>query len=583
VVLFLLSASFAQAQDSIAPPYRLKTVVSNLDLSQKWKGKLEKPFLKAKDSIGVVEQARETETVLASLGYMEAALNGFQLVENQLSLDFHQGPIYLLDSITMHGLGEEAVQSGGYNKMNRDQVLLDLEDIKQRMEGNLKIYQNQGYPFAKFDSLEIAYASRPDTFYTRIDYQFDPGQLVLIDSVEVTGDIREKPEFVRGMINIYAEDAFDQSDIDAAPRILNNSIYFKNVKPLEVVFTEEDRATLKVGLESRKAGKFDLLLGILPPRTENDKLGFTALADFQLVSPIFRAGEIIQFRFDKLVGSSQKLHLGYSQPYIFGSPMQIEGEFDLLKQDTIFLTRYSRLATAYAFSPQLAVKVYLKNKTSTLIATDQYDSLRPPPVLDGRDQTYGLGFSFNNLDYRFNPRKGWDIQVDFGIGRKRVLDNPTLDDRIYEGLVLSLPKRELNFHIDWYRNFSKRAVLRLGGHGYWLDQQQYFENDLLQVGGSRTIRGFDENQFFANLATRFTVEQRFLLEQNSYIFVFSDYAYLENRAESNEILRPWGVGLGLTYETKAGMVSVTYAVGRVAEFPFQPSRGRIHVGLVNQF
>lgn len=570
-----------QAQDSIVPPYKIKTVTSNLALASKMQGKLEKSFLKAKDSTEVVEKAREAEEVLAANGYVEAALNGFTVEENRLTLDFHQGPVYLLDSIEMNGLGEAALQSGGYDKLN--QSILDLEDIKLRMEGNLRTYQDLGYPFAIFDSLRIAYATGKDSVFTQVGYQFDPGNLVLIDSVEVSGDIREKPEFVRGMINIYTGDAFDQSAIDAAPRILNNSIYFKNVKPMEVVFTEEDKATLKVELESRKAGKFDLLLGILPPRTDNDKFGFTALADFQLVSPLFRAGEIIQFRYDKLVGTSQKLHLGYSQPYIFGSPLQVEGEFDLLKQDTIFLTRYSRLATAYAFSPQLAVKVYLKNKTSTLIATDQYDSLTPPPVLDGKDQTYGLGFSFNNLDYRFNPRKGWDISADFGIGRKRVIDNPTLDDRIYRGLILRLPKREAEFHVDWYRNFSKRMVLHLGGDAYWLDQDQYFENDLLQVGGSRTIRGFDENQFFASLATQFTVEQRFLLEQNSYIFVFSDYAYLENRAESNEILRPWGIGLGLTYETKAGMVSVTYAVGRVAEFPFQPSRGRIHVGLVNQF
>jgi hypothetical protein len=50
-----------------------------------------------------------------------------------------------------------------------------------------------------------------------------------------------------------------------------------------------------------------------------------------------------------------------------------------------------------------------------------------------------------------------------------------------------------------------------------------------------------------------------------------------------KVMRPWGVGLGLTYETKAGMLSVTYAAGQVAGAPFQPARGKIHIGLVNQF
>lgn len=516
-------------------------------------------------------------------GYLEAALDSFQKEGNQLTLHFHTGRRYLIEDINMRGLGEVEYQKADYAKMASKKQPLDPDDLQERLRQNLDAYQNQGYPFARFDSLQIAWRKENENLYGGLSYRFQTGKLVTIDSILVEGDVREKPAFIQGMIGMYPGDIFDQSAIDQAPKILQNSIYFKNVKPMEVEFTDEQSANLRVKVEPRKAGKFDLLLGILPPRDESAKLEFTGLADFQLVSPLFRAGELLEFRYDKLVGSSQKLHLSYAQPYLFGSPMLVRGEFDLLKQDTTFLTRYLKLSTAYAFSPQLSVKVYYKNKTSSLIATKQYDSLRPPPVLDGKDQTYGIGFEFQNLDYRFSPRRGWDIRLDFGIGRKRIIDNPTLDDRIYQGLTLRLPKREADFNIRWFRNYTKRLVLMLGGRTYWLDQEQYFENDLLLTGGSRTIRGFDENQFFANLLVQGTIENRFLLEENSYLFVFSDYAYLENRSEDGRTLRPWGIGLGLTYETRAGMVSVTYAAGRVAEFPFQPSRGRIHVGLINQF
>lgn len=547
------------------------------------KKKMEKTFLRKRDSLDIVETAREVEAYLSGQGYLEVALEDFGKKGNRLQLDFHTGPRYLLDSIRMDGLGEVEYQKAGYEKLAEKQLPFDPDQIQELMTENLRAYQNQGYPFARFDSLEIAWRKTKGNLHGALSYQFQPGKLVTIDSIRVNGDVREKDNFIQGMIGIYPGDIFDQSAIDQSPKILGNSIYFKNVKPVKVEFEDEQTAKLTIDVEPRKAGKFDLLLGILPPRDESARLEFTGLADFQLVSPLFRSGELLEFRYDKLVGSSQKLHLSYAQPYLFGSPMQVKGEFDLLKQDTIFLTRYLKLSTAYAFTPQLAVRVYYKNKTSTLIATNQYDSLSPPPVLDGKDQTYGIGFEFQNLDYRFNPRRGWQINLDFGIGRKRIVDNPTLDDRIYEGLTLRLPKREADFNIRWFRNYTKRLVFMLGGRTYWLDQQQYFQNDLLQTGGSRTIRGFDENQFFANLLVQGTIENRFLLEENSYLFVFSDYAYLENRAEDGRTLRPWGIGLGLTYETRAGMVSVTYAAGRVAEFPFQPSRGRIHVGLINQF
>ncbi|HHG84264.1 MAG TPA: hypothetical protein ENJ82_05890, partial [Bacteroidetes bacterium] len=287
----------------------------------------------------------------------------------------------------------------------------------------------------------------------------------------------------------------------------------------------------------------------------------------------------------KLTGSSQKMHLQYAHPYLFGSPMRIHTEFDLLKQDTTFLTRFLKGAVYYAFNPNLALKVYYKKKTSSLITTTRYelDTSKVPPVLDGKDQTYGLGFEFDNLDYRYSPRKGWRILADFGLGRKKVVRNPKLTENVYNGLMFNLPKREVDLQVAWFRAYSKRLVLMLANRTYWLDQEQYFQNDLLQVGGSRSIRGFNENQFFTDFYSMFTVENRFLLEQNSYIFVFSDYAYLENKSGTDKVLRPWGLGLGLTYETKAGMISVTYAVGKVKNFAFQPSRGRIHVGLINQF
>lgn len=516
-------------------------------------------------------------------GYLEFALDSFAVTKKHLQLHFHQGPAYLLDSVKLEGLSEVVASKSNYANLNKELNPFDLEALQAQLQANLETYQNQGYPFANFDSLKMDYVESPGTLKTKISYVFSPGKLVTLDSVLVKGKVREKPDFIQGMVGLHPGELFNQSQIDNASKILNNSIYFKEVPPVEVEFLDDEKAKLTINVKPRKSGKFDLLLGILPPRDESAKLEFTGLADFQLVSPLFRSGELIEFRYDKLVGSSQKLHLRYAQPYIFGSPMQIEADFDLLKQDTTFLTRYLRLATSYAFNPQLSVKVYYKNKISTLISTRQYDSLSPPPVLDGRDQTYGIGFAFQNLDYRFSPRKGWDIRADLGIGRRTIIDNPTLDDRIYLGLERRIPKREAEFELRWFKSYSKRLVVMLANHTYLLDQPQYFANDLMQVGGSRSIRGFDENQFFTNFYSQFTFENRFLLEQNSYLFVFTDYAYLENNSENGRTLRPWGIGLGLTYETKAGMVSVTYAAGKVAEFPFQPSRGRIHVGLVNQF
>jgi translocation and assembly module TamA len=573
-----------RAQDSLRKAPRIRTVETGLPA-----GRLDrmavKTFKGLRDSTAILPARVALAQRMGRLGWAEFSVDTFDLQGQHLRLESHLGRNYRVASLQLDGLNELSYQRGGFGRWGQRQKPLDWPLLRASLLACLDEYQDNGYPFARFDSLEVDFRGNDDTVLTDIRYRFMPGKLVTLDTLIVVGDIRERREFVERFTGIYPGDVFDQSRIDNAQRILNGSIYFRNARTPLVEFTGEDKAKVTLRLDSRKSGKFDLLLGILPPRDADSKLQFTGLVDVQLVSPVFRAGELIQFRFDKLVGASQKLHLQYAQPYIFGSPIRIQGELDLLKQDTTFLTRFGKYAAGYAFNPNLSVRVYYKGKTSTLISTTAYvlDSTTTPPVLDAKDQTYGLGFEFENLDYRLNPRKGWHITADVGIGRKRILPNARLAESLYDGLQMNMSKREADFQAEWFRAWSKRMVLRLANRTYWLDQPQYFQNDLLQVGGSRSIRGFNENQFFTNFMTFFTLENRFILEENSYLFVFSDYAYLENVTGTERILRPFGVGLGMTYETKAGMLSLTYAAGQAGAQSFQPSRGRIHIGLINQF
>jgi outer membrane protein assembly factor BamA len=544
-----------------------------------------KVLRKSQDSLGCAQKIALITRKKAEKGFLEFLIDSVGKSADTLNLRVFQGPPYQIRSLKFTHLNETYAERSGLSKMAKKKGALNAYHLKSQMKECLGSYQNEGYPFARFDSLEVVFKKECDTVWADLSYVLNPGKLVTIDTVFVLGDIREHDAFVCRLAGIYPGEVFDQSQIDQARRLLNGSIYFKDVKSPKVEFVGDDKAQVTLSLSSRKSGKFDLLFGLLPPRQEGDRLEFTGLVDLQLVSPLFRAGEIIQFRYDKLMGSSQKMHLQYAHPYMFGSPIRIQGEFDLLKQDTTFLTRWGRFSAAYSITPNLALEVFYKGRRSSLISTRAFeaDSTRIPPVLDGKDQTYGLGFEFENLDYRFNPRKGWKISADIGIGQKQVLKNPRLAEQLYQGLQTSLGRKELDLQLDWYRGYGKRWVLRLANRTYWLDQPQYFQNDLLQVGGSRTLRGFNENEFFADFMTLFTMENRFILEENSYLFVFSDYAYLENQSGLNRVLRPWGLGLGMTYETRAGMLSVTYASGQVGDQTFQPARGRIHIGIVNQF
>ncbi|MCB0851817.1 MAG: BamA/TamA family outer membrane protein, partial [Bacteroidetes bacterium] len=359
----------------------------------------------------------------------------------------------------------------------------------------------------------------------------------------------------------------------------------QRVRPPQVSFTADERAYIDIEVERKKAGKFDVLLGILPPVNNTQRLQFTGSMDILLVSPL-RFGEQIAFKYNKLVGSSQQVNFDLMVPYLFRIPLKLETHFDLLKQREDFLNLNASGSALFEFSPFLAGRFYVKNRSSRLLDSAFRDtSTMNFSQLDGNRRLFGLGLVYENLDYKLNPGKGWSAFVDVGVGRRMIRENFLLKNafpEVYQDLNLRQPVNEINMEVNWYKTLFPRNVIHLANRTYWLGMENYLRNDQLQVGGSRSIRGFNENEFFTDFYSFFTAEYRFQLERDSYLFLFGDYAYLENN-ETGTIDYPMGVGFGMNYGTKAGIISLVYAIGRSKEIPFQPARGKIHIGFINQF
>jgi len=176
------------------------------------------------------------------------------------------------------------------------------------------------------------------------------------------------------------------------------------------------------------------------------------------------------------------------------------------------------------------------------------------------------------------------LRTDLGAGNKVIRRNAGLDSLDYDKIVLNLPSREISFYFRYFISPVKRSVIMLGNQTFRLDLSQYFRNDLQTIGGSQLLRGFNENQFFARFYSLFTLEYRYLLDRNSNLFVFVDHAYIDWReADIRQELRPTGIGGGLNFETRAGILNITFATGSVGDIPFTPSRPRVHFGIVSLF
>jgi hemolysin activation/secretion protein len=113
---------------------------------------------------------------------------------------------------------------------------------------------------------------------------------------------------------------------------------------------------------------------------------------------------------------------------------------------------------------------------------------------------------------------------------------------------------------------------------------QLFLNELFQLGGNKTLRGFDEESFYASAFAIATLEYRYLMGPSSYLFSFLDAAYLGRKSiQGNGGGKYAGIGLGCTFETKSGLFSLAYAAGKNNDLPFNFRASKIHFGFVSLF
>jgi hemolysin activation/secretion protein len=135
-----------------------------------------------------------------------------------------------------------------------------------------------------------------------------------------------------------------------------------------------------------------------------------------------------------------------------------------------------------------------------------------------------------------------------------------------------------------YFKTGKQTTFKAAFNGGWVQSPRIFRNELYQLGGFRMLRGFDEESIYASAYAVITAEYRLLIGLNSFLYAFTDGALVRNNSQfANNSNSFFGTGLGLAFETKAGIFNVAFAAGKRNDLPFNLRQSKIHFGYVNFF
>lgn len=473
---------------------------------------------------------------------------------------------------------EEAVLSEvGFREKIYANKAFYFKEVRKFLEKLLQYYENNGFPFAsvKLDSIVIK-----DNIISAQILSLKNTE-ILVDSISIKGKAKISKAYLYNYLNIKPKSAYKENIIRNISIRIREIPFLKEVKPFNVVFNEKNAHVL-LFLENKKASQLDGIIGILPDQEQDGKILFTGEAHLKLQNSL-EHGEILELTWKKLQINTQDLKVKVIYPFLFSTPFGLDFNFILFKQDTTYINIISDIGVQYLLPGNNYFKGFVKTKKSSLLSTANLENLTVlPPYADINSIFYGISYKMEKLDYRLNPRKGYLFEITAAAGNKHVKQNPNIDSELYDGINLNTVEYNTDCGLDFFLPIRNRSTFNIGLKGALLESPTIFKNDLFRMGGLKSLRGFDEESIYASSYSILKLEYRLLLEQNSYLFIFWNGAYYENKKDFIYDT-PWGFGTGVSFETKLGVFSFTYALGTQLGNPIEIRSGKIHFGIVNFF
>ena len=538
--------------------------------------------LKPKSVNSLAAAEKEISNVLNDyyrMGYLAASIDSTQKTNDTLIYWLNKGKTFTWVALSKGNAAEEALRFANYRSRNFRKTGLRFEKAATVLERSLAWYENNGYPFAAIQLDSIRQES--NTVYASIHVK--SGNKIVYDSVTWRGNARINKSYLYNYLGIKPGDAYNEQALLRLKSRLNELPFVMQTKPAEVFFLEES-ALLRMHLNARKASNFSGMIGFLPNTGNENRLLLTGEANLKLRNALGRA-EAFDLDWKRLQPSTQSLAIKASWPFIFQLPFGLDGQFNLFKRDSTFLNIIQGIGVQYLMSGTDYLKAFVEQRISSLL-TSGLNSVTNglPDYSDVKSTSYGLEFNYTRLDYRWNPRRGIKLLVKSGVGTRKINPNSPTDDG--ESEVFPAKSLQINAYtdFDWFIPLFRQSTLNIGATSAYLNASSLFENELYRIGGVSSLRGFDEESIFASSFSILNVEYRYLLEQNSFLFLFTNAAWYENYAVNRSISdTPYGLGTGLSFETKAGIFTVSYALGSQLGQTPQVRSAKIHFGISSLF
>ena len=455
-----------------------------------------------------------------------------------------------------------------FKKKNKS-ATFSPDELSVFLADKISVFSNQGFPFVNIflDSIEI------EDLKIRAVINLNKGRYFTLRKIHIRGDSSISNSTIQGIIDYSIDEGYAEEKIGEIDRKIKQTSFLSTIKPSEIMYTSEG-FELFLYLKSTKVSFVRGALG-LQPNPVSQRMALTGELNLKLENAL-KKGELLKLNWRSIKPQTQRMKLNFNYPYLFQSPFGIESHLLLYKRDSTFLDLNTELNVSYSLKNGFRIRAHYRFMSSSILSggssSSEFSNLN-----SYRTNAYGLSIERQALDNLINPGKGRVLKAKLYVGQ-RVLSGDSTDAATEKNTTYLG-----NFLYREYVSIFPRHVLLFGLLFDFYMSPTIFENELYRFGGLNTLRGFNEEQLFASTKGQLTLEYRFLLDENSNVFLFYDQCFYENTSLSYKNDHPLGFGGGISFGSKIGVFSITYALGREQANPIDFRSSKIHFGYTAYF
>lgn len=547
------------------------------------------------DSVACAAYLTGLSARLIREGFLEASVDSVTWKTAAADALLHLGPRYRWKELRLDPTLDDCLRLDGWTWFPTAGAPADITLFDRAASDWIMGMGKNGYPFAsvRLDSFHVDQGSISAHLIA------ERGPLYRIDSITVDGGLRLRRSFLYRYLDIPPGSLYRTDKLEALSERLASLTFLKESRPWDMIRTGTG-SVLNLHLEQKKSNRMDALIAFLPSNSQvGGRLLLAGEANLDLHNA-FGGAERIIANWQQLQVGSPRLQIGFEQPYIFGSRFETDFRFMLFRKDSSFLNLDFRTGLTLILDVRRKGGVYYQRLSTTVLSVDTVlvKSTRTLPAFsDVSADLARLSMSDDRTDRPMNPRKGWAWKIETSAGIRRLTPNATITSlqsdatgspfdfsRLYDGQEQRRPMVRSRLQAAGYVPAGRQAALKFGVQAGYLMLKDPFRNELFQIGGYRTLRGFDEERIFSSVFGIGTFEFRWLTGAASHFFAFTDVARAADRTlPSNPGYNYIGAGLGLRLETRAGILDLAWAAGKRTDQPLDMKQSKIHFGILSVF